>query len=242
MGHVRLEIATPGVATLTLSGADPLNIFDIEMRDELIEAIGAVRDHPDVAAVILRAEGRHFSAGADLREFGAEASTVERRRIRWDRDPWTPLWELPQPTIAALHGVAMGAGLEMSMLCDIRLAAPDVVLSLPEPRIGMLPSAGGTQSALRTIGVSRALSLCLLADRLGVDAALEAGLVHDVCEDVDGAALALAARLAALPARAARSAKVLAHAALERSLSEGLRLERLHAALSAQILERSTRR
>ncbi len=235
--RVDIEPRESGVVALTLHGANRLNIFDLEMRDELIEAVAAVRDLPDARVLLLRASGPDFSAGADLTEFGGEQSVIERRRIRWDRDPWTPLWELRRPTVAALTGVAMGAGLEMALLCDIRFASPDVVLALPEPKLGMLPSAGGTQSALRALGLSRALRLCLLGDRIDADRALAGGLVHRLCEDADAEALAFAERLAAAPPGALRSIRTLAHAALELPLAEGLRLERLHAALEDPTVE-----
>lgn len=230
-GTVALDLPEPGIATLTLTGATPLNIYDLDMRDALIESLAAARDHPDVAVVILRGAGEHTSAGADLREFGGDASTIERRRLRWDRDPWTPLWELPQPTIAALSGVTMGAGLELALLCDVRLSAPDAVLSLPEPGLGMLPSAGGTQSALRAIGASRALALCLLAERLDARTALGLRILDGVHDDVDAAALELARRLAAVPAGTLPAVKRLAHASLDRSLDDGLALERVLGAL-----------
>jgi enoyl-CoA hydratase/carnithine racemase len=238
--RVEIEPRDDGVVCLTLRGETPLNIFDLRMRDELIAAVGAVAQLPDARAVVLRATGPHFSAGADLKEFGTVASVVERRRIRWDRDPWTPLWELGLPVVAALTGVAMGAGLEMSLLCDIRYAAPDTILSLPEPRLGMLPSAGGTQSALRAVGVSRALRLCLLGDRLEADEALRLGLLDGVVADPEAEALALARRLAAVPPGTLGSARRLAHLALEVGLEDGLRLERTHARLAAARLEGST--
>lgn len=235
--RVAIEPGADGVVRLTLQGETPLNIFDLEMRDALIAAVGAAADLPDARAVVLRARGAHFSAGADLKEFGTVAGVVERRRIRWDRDPWTPLWELGLPVVAALSGVAMGAGLEMALLCDVRYAAPDTVLALPEPRLGMLPSAGGTQSALRAIGVSRALRLCLLGDRLDAAAAERLGLVG-VADDPEAAAAALARRLAAVPPGALRSIRLVAHAALETGLESGLALERTHARLAR--LEGST--
>jgi enoyl-CoA hydratase/carnithine racemase len=226
MGDVRLDLPAPGVARLTLDGGEPLNIFDLRMRDALIAGVAAVADLPDVRAVVLAAAGRHFSAGADLREFGTAGGVLAGRRIRWERDPWTPLWELERPVVAALHGVAMGAGLEMALLCDLRLAARDVVLALPEPRLGMLPSAGGTQSATRQLGVAGALRLCLVADRLDADAALDGGLVHALHDDVDAAALALAARIATRPPKALAAAKRLSRLALDVPLAEGLAAER----------------
>ena len=131
------------------------------MRDALIEAIGAVYDHPDVRAVVLSAAGKHFSAGADISEFGGAEDIVERRRIRWDRDPWGPLWDIAVPVVAALHGYTLAAGLEMAMLCDLRLATVDTKLGLPETKLGMLPAAGGTQSLTKAIGPHVALPIVL---------------------------------------------------------------------------------
>uniref|UniRef100_UPI002B25821A enoyl-CoA hydratase/isomerase family protein n=1 Tax=Candidatus Poriferisodalis multihospitum TaxID=2983191 RepID=UPI002B25821A len=98
--RVRLVFGHDGVATITLCHP-PLNIYDLEMRDGLIEAVTAVRDVPDVRCVVLAAEGKHFSAGADLSEFGTAESIFDARRIRWDRDPWLPLVNLPVPTLCA---------------------------------------------------------------------------------------------------------------------------------------------
>ena len=143
--RVSLSFSDEGVASVAISNP-PLNIYDLEMRDGLIESIAAVRDNPDVRCLLLRAEGSNFSAGADLTEFGSASSIFEGRRIRWDRDPWLPLLGLSVPTIAALKGYTVGSGLEMAMLCDLRIAATDVVMGLPETKLGMLPAAGGTQS------------------------------------------------------------------------------------------------
>ena len=111
---VTLSFSDSGVATATISNP-PLNIYDLEMRDGLIEAFSAVRDNPDVRAFLLRSGGDHFSAGADLSEFGSASSISEARRIRWERDPWLPLLSLPVPTMASLRGYAMGSGLEMAL-------------------------------------------------------------------------------------------------------------------------------
>lgn len=227
--RVALEV-DGGVAVLTLGGDTALNLYDLVMRDALIDAFAAVAAHPDARAVLLRAEGRHFSAGADLSEFGTAASVLEARRIRWDRDPWTPLWELPQPTVACLKGHALGAGLEMALLCDLRLAAPDTRLGLPETKLGMLPSAGGTQSLLRVAGPARTLALVLAATTITAEEAVELGVVQRVCDDVDAAGRETAARLAAMPAAALRAARRALRAAADLPLPLGLDAERALAA------------
>ena len=223
--RVALEVEA-GVGVLTLRGDNALNLYDLAMRDALIEALAAIAAHPDARAVVLRSEGPSFSAGADLSEFGTAPSVLEARRIRWDRDPWTPLWELPQPTVACLKGHALGAGLEMALLCDLRLAAPDTRLGLPETKLGMLPSAGGTQGLLRVAGSARALALVLSATTITADEAAELGVVQRVCDDVDAAGMEVAARLAAMPPGPLRAARRALRAAADLPLPLGLDAER----------------
>lgn len=229
---VLLDIGDDGVATVSLNRPDKLNIYNLAMRDSLIEIVAAVHDHPGARALLLRAEGRHFSAGADLAEFGTADSILDARRIRWERDPWVPLWTLPKPTVVALHGYALGAGIEMALLCDIRLAARDTVVGLPETRLGMLPSAGGTQSLPRAIGPAAALAFVLSGERLDAEAAHRRGVVHRVCDDVEAEARRVAAALASVPPPAAAAARRALHAAGDLPLSEGLAEERRLAGLA----------
>ncbi|MHB1444357.1 MAG: enoyl-CoA hydratase/isomerase family protein [Acidimicrobiales bacterium] len=197
MSTVRLEV-DGAVARVVLDRPDALNIYNLEMRDELIEAFGAVRELPEVRAMVLAAEGRHFSAGADLGEFGSAGSIFEARRVRWRRDPWSALINSDKPSVAALHGYALGAGFEMALMCDLRLAAPDTILGLPETKLGMLPSAGGSQTLARVVGPARAAWLVMTAENISASEALTAGLVHQVVEDVEAEAMELARRLASV--------------------------------------------
>lgn len=230
---VQLEVTTAGVALVSLNRPEQLNIYNLAMRDALIEAFTAVAQHPDVRAMVLRANGTHFSAGADLREFGSARSILDARRIRWQRDPWLPLLDMPQPTIVSLHGYALGAGLEMACLCDIRLAAPDTVVGLPETRLGMLPSAGGTQSLPRAIRAPRALEITLTARNIEAPEALALGLVQRIATDVDAAAVEMATCIAALPPAAVRAAVAALRAAPDLTLRDGLAQERRLARMAA---------
>lgn len=222
--HLELDLSA-GVAVISLD-APPLNIFDIAMRDALLAALAAVAEIADIRALVLRAEGRHFSAGADLGEFGSAASIVEGRRIRWDRDPWGPLWELPAVTVAALHGIAVGSGLEMALLCDLRLASPETTLGLPETKLAMLPAAGGTQSLTRAVGPHAASPLVLTGRSIDAAEATERGVVHRVVDDVDGEARQMAARLAQLRPEALLAARRAVHVAGDLPLEQGLAAER----------------
>jgi enoyl-CoA hydratase/carnithine racemase len=227
--RIRLSIGDDGVAVVTLTHP-PLNIYDLQMRDELIEAFAAVSEHPDVRAMVLAADGPHFSAGADLREFGSAGAVMAARANRWARDPWTPLWELPVPSVAALHGHCLGAGLEMSLLCDVRVAATGANLGLPEVKLGMLPSAGGTQSLARTIGASAAAPVVMLAGNLAAAEALRVGIVDVVIDDADAEALRIARSMAAHDRAALVAARRALRAAADLPLEEGLRREGVLAA------------
>lgn len=234
---VRVHFGDDGVAEVVLSRPEKLNVVNLRMRDALIGAFSAVRDVPDLGALVLRAEGPHFSAGADVSEFGNAESVFEARRIRWDRDPWYLLWTLPVPKVVALHGYALGSGLEMALLCDLRIAAHGTRVGLPESKLGMLPAAGGTRSITSWVPPSAALPLVMAGDPIEATQAQALGLIDDVLPegvDVDEVARSQARRLAALPRAAVRAALAAAKAARELPLREGLAAERRLAYLTSQ--------
>ena len=232
--RVRLIFGHDGVATITLCHP-PLNIYDLAMRDALIEAITAVRDVPDVRCVVLAADGKHFSVGADLSEFGTAESIFDARRIRWDRDPWLPLLNLPVPTLCSLHGYALGSGLEMSLLCDLRIASEDALLGLPEVKLGMLPAAGGTQSLTAAIGPAAALPLVLSGRNIVAAEAHRLGIVCEVVspDDLDSRTADLAGQLTLIGRPMARALRRCLRAANDLPLAEGLATERSMAAAAA---------
>lgn len=224
---VSLSFSDQGIATVTISNP-PLNIYDLDMRDGLIEAISAVRDNPDARALLLRSEGRHFSAGADLSEFGSASSIFEARRIRWDRDPWLPLLALSVPTVASLKGYTMGSGLEMALLCDVRIAADNTVLGLPETKLGMLPAAGGTQSLTRILGPHAASPLILTGRDIEASEALNLGIVAELVDpaELDHVSERIAHQLALIDPSIAMKLRRCLAAANDLPLSLGLELER----------------
>lgn len=226
MSPVRFEIDAAGVGVVTLCGEDRLNVFDLAMRDALLEVLALAEAHPDLRALVLRADGDNFCAGADLREFGTAEDAFDARRIRWRRDPWSVLWELTVPVVAALHGVAVGSGLEMALLCDLRLCQAGSRLGLPEAQIAMLPAAGGTQSLSRVIGRSSALPVVALGGQMSAAEALLRGIVDAVVDDVEAAARDVAVSLAGLPPHSVRAAKQALRAAADAPLEQGLATER----------------
>jgi enoyl-CoA hydratase len=224
-----------GVASVTLNRPRVLNAIDLTMRDELWTLFEAVRLDPDVGVVVFRgAGGRAFSSGADIRDFGSAPSYVEARRARQERDLWRLLLAIEKPLIASLHGHVVGAGLELSLCCDLRIAGESARLGLPELALGYLPAAGGSQTLPRMVGPGRALHMILSGEPVDAAAALAAGLVQWVVPDAELAAAtaALARRVLARPARALRLAKEAVVGGLDLPLAAGLGLEaRLRARL-----------
>jgi enoyl-CoA hydratase/carnithine racemase len=136
------------------------------------------------------------------------------------------LHDSPKPVIAAINGHCMGGGFELSMACDIRIAGSDVVaIGLPETRIGLFPSGGGSQRLPRLVGEARALEFILLGRVVAAEEALRLGLVTEVVADPLARALEIAARLAAFPAEGIGAARRLVRTALDRPLAQGLEAE-----------------
>jgi enoyl-CoA hydratase/carnithine racemase len=175
-----------GTAYITLNRPQALNAYNIKMRDELYEALGAVRDDPEVLAVILKGAGeKAFCAGADLTEFLTAPSPVIARQARFQRDVWGLFLGIEKPLIAALHGYVLGSGLEMALCCDIRLASEDARFGLPEPGLGIIPAAGGSQTLPRVIGRAAALDMLLSGRWLTAAEALRLRLVNHIFPRTD---------------------------------------------------------
>lgn len=169
------------VAWIMLNRPRVLNAYNIQMRDDLYEALTAVSWDPEVRAVVISGAGdRAFCAGADLTEFGTAPSQRIARQVRWKRDVWGLLMDLPIPTIAAMHGYVFGSGLEIALCCDIRIATANAIFGLPETSLGFIPAAGATQTFPRAVGVGQALWTLMTAERMDASRALSMGLISEV--------------------------------------------------------------
>ena len=223
------------VARISLDRPAVLNAYNVQMRDDFSQALAAVADDPDVRALLISGEGRAFCAGADLTEFGSAPSLVIARRARWERDVWGQLINLDKPVVAALHGFCIGSGLEIALLCDIRLAANDTVFAMPEVRLGMIPAAGGTQTLPRAAGPARALDLLLTGRRFTAEEALEMGLVTRLSapDGLQDEAWELAGRLAEVSPSNVSAVKRAIREGDDLPLKEALELERRLVILSS---------
>ena len=220
------------VAHISLNRPQVVNAYNIQMRDDFSEALSAVTQDPEVGALLITGEGRGFCAGADLTEFGSAPSQVIARRVRWERDVWGQLVNLDKPIVAAVHGYCIGSGLEIALLCDLRIGATGTVFALPEVQLGMIPAAGGTQTLPRVVGRSQALDLLLTGRRIESEEALEMGLVTRLTapESLRDEAWQLTASLAEPTTKAMVGMKQLLRQGMDLDLPRALELERRVAA------------
>ena len=216
------------VAVVTLDRPERLNAYDVAMRDDLWDVLGAVEDDDAVRALVLRGNGPAFSTGGDLTEFGTAPSPYVARAVRWQRDVWGALLRLRSVTVAAVHGYTVGGGMEMAMLCDLCLAADDARFALPETGLGMIPGVGGTQTLPRRVGTGRALDVVLSGRWLDAAEAVRLGIANRVVPRgrLRATALALARRMARLDPAVARAARRCVRAAHDLPLDAGVALER----------------
>ncbi len=227
MAESRLHVRSRGSVTEIEFDHPPINIYDVATRDELCDVLAAVIADPDVHVLVFRATGEHFSAGADLKEFGTAPSLHSMRDARWRRDVWGLLRAVEVPMIASMQGNAVGFGFELALQCDVRIAADDCTVALPEARVGMVPAGGATQTLARIAGTATALRLVLTGSRVTAVDARRQGLVDEVVARTDLVACTdrRADGIAARPPAAVRAAKALVWEALDVSLAEGLARE-----------------
>jgi 2-(1,2-epoxy-1,2-dihydrophenyl)acetyl-CoA isomerase len=230
MAYEQIGVSTDGgVTTITLRRPDKLNALTAVMSDELVDAFIRARDDPEVRALVVTGAGRGFCAGQDLTEFEAAYRSGQRPDIREHLvrtfHRLIPLVvETPKPVIAAVNGVAAGAGVSLALACDIRLASDEARFTQAFVKIGLVPDSGGTWLLPRAIGSARALELSITGDVIDAATALEVGLVHRVipAEAFEPEVRTYASRLAAMPTAAIAATKQLLREALGLGLDEAL--------------------
>ena len=223
------------VSVLTLRREEKLNALSTAVERELAVALDsdAVRAS---AAVVVTGSGRAFSAGADVTELRGRRPEDVVAYYRETGDVYERVAALPQPSLSAISGYCLGAGLELALATDFRIADETAVFGFPEVGLGIVPSSGGTQRLIRVVGPARAKELILLRDRIDAREALAAGIVTEVVAPgaVLERTLELAQRLAELPALAVSVAKQAIDAIPDASREAGILIERLAYGLLAQ--------
>jgi 2-(1,2-epoxy-1,2-dihydrophenyl)acetyl-CoA isomerase len=223
-----LEVTRDGnVLELTLDRPDAMNAFTVDLHKELATALKDARA-PDVRAVILTGAGRAFTAGQDLEE--AQGSEIEpgERLQRFYNPNIRAIQALEKPVIAAINGVAAGAGVGLALACDLRIASEKASFVPAFVSIGLIPDSGTSWFTTRILGEARAFEWLTSNRRLKASEALEWGLVHEAVapDDLLPRARERAANLASTPGEAAGMTKRLLHQALTDTLDEQLELER----------------
>lgn len=221
-----------GVARLTLNRPQRLNSFNAQMHQEVRDALALVQSDSAVRVLVLRGAGRGFCAGQDLGERavapGGEAVDLGESIERDYKPLILTLRRLPIPVIAAVNGVAAGAGANLALACDLIVAARSASFVQAFARIGLVPDSGGTWFLPRLLGPARALALALLGETLPAAQAAEWGLIWRCVDDDDFAAEidSLAERLAEAPTRALAHIKRLFAETWTHTLEQQLDVER----------------
>ena len=205
-----------GVATITLDRPEALNALTVEMKIALREAVERAAEDDAVRAVVLTGAGRGFCVGQDLREHadGLAAGDTELTTVSEHYNPIVmALTSLPKPVIAAVNGMAAGAGASLAFACDFRLAADNAGFLMAFARVGLGPDTGASWTLQRLVGYGRAMAMLMLAEPVTAQQALDMGLVNGVvaAEDLAAAAAELAGKLAAGP--------TVAYAGIKRALA-----------------------
>lgn len=216
---VRSEVGEDGVSVVRLCRAAKRNAVDIALAEALASACEAAEADDRVGCLLIAGEGQSFCAGIDFHAFAALFAEPGGLEQAFARIPgaFARIEALAVPVVAALHGAVLGAGLELALAADVRIAARGARLGLPEVRVGMVPDLGGIGRLVDVVGHAAASRLVLGAEDLDADGALALGLVSEVVspDDLLPRARAVAARIASHPRRATREAKRLLRAAAD---------------------------
>jgi methylglutaconyl-CoA hydratase len=181
---ISLEVSPRRIATVSLNRPDRGNAFDQTMLDELSDQFAALGTDEQVRVVVLRGSGRHFCTGADLASRAPDAKETSGRSAKPPatlRDVLVALDTLPKPTIAVVHGGAIGGGAAFAACCDIALATEQAFFSIPEVRVGMAPM-GVMPFLVRAMGHRGFRRYGLSGERMTPAEALRLGLVHQICD------------------------------------------------------------
>jgi 3-hydroxyacyl-CoA dehydrogenase len=180
------------IAVLTLN-SPPVNALSQAVREGVVKGMQQAIDHSAVKAVVLICEGKTFIAGADITEFGKPPQSPSLHETE------DAIESSPKPVIAAIHGTALGGGLEVALCCHYRIAVPSAKCGLPEVHLGLLPGAGGTQRLPRIVGVEQALEMVTSGKHVDAKTARAAGLVDEIVPEGElrSAAVALAKKVVA---------------------------------------------
>ena len=228
MAYTCIETKTDDrVFIITLNRPKALNALNLQLMDELTDALKKGDDDPQIGAIILTGSEKAFAAGADIKEM-ADKTYMDAYKNDFITANWEQAAKCRKPVIAAVAGYALGGGCELAMMCDFIIAADNAKFGQPEITIGAIPGAGGTQRLTRFIGKSKAMEMCLTGRMMNAEEAERCGLVSrivpvaDLMED----ALETARKIAGFSAPSVMMCKEAVNRSYETSLAEGMLFER----------------
>ena len=227
-GGLRVEHPAEGVRVLVLDRREHRNSLDLEVFTRLAHELALIRSDSAVRSVILTGANGAFSSGADfaaIEYFSRLPEAEVAESLAGHMRVVDMLWALPQPTIAAIDGPAVGAGMSLALACDIRVGSPTVALFPSFIRMGLLPDMGASWLLPRLIGEGAALELLLTGRPIDAEHALRMGLAHKLVDDALATALDLAKTFAARPAAAVVATKRLLRGAADGDLVRAVDLE-----------------
>jgi enoyl-CoA hydratase len=199
---VRTKI-TDGVAVLTVSNPERRNAMNLELSAKLVDALQSATDEDGVGAIVITGEEPAFCAGGDL----GELAMADPATLRTVYAGFLAVANCPLPTIAAVNGAAVGAGLNLALACDLRMAGPRAKFDARFLQLGLHPGGGYTWMVQRAIGTQAAAAITLFGEAVDAEEAARIGLVHRVVDDVVAGSVELAARAAAAPRDLVRTTK-----------------------------------
>jgi 3-hydroxyacyl-CoA dehydrogenase len=186
-----VEMERHGDVAVLLVDNPPVNALSRGVRDGLLAGVTQADGDDSVKAILILCKGRTYIAGADIREFGEAAGGASLHAVH------DALEGARKPTLSAIHGTALGGGLETALACHFRVATGSARFGLPEVKLGILPGAGGTQRLPRVVGVRKALEMMTSGDPVGADFALESGLIDEIVDDLLEGGVAFANKVVA---------------------------------------------
>jgi enoyl-CoA hydratase len=220
------------VALVTLNQPEALNVVNWDFLTQLETIQNSIEADQSIKAVIINANGDHFSAGIDLKLLQQVSSQFVLDKLVWLQRLYSRWQDMPIPVVAAVQGVCYGSGVELILGCDIRIASEDVKISIPEVAFGLSPDMGGTTRLTQLVGIGQAKRLILGCEVIDSQEALRIGLVEIVVpkEQLQKRALKLAHKMAGFPPVAVRFAKKGINLANESSVAAGLLFEQAQSA------------
>lgn len=228
--HNVIQIERDGnIGWIVLNRPDQINAINDLVRENFPKAIAQLDADPDIKVIIVRGAGtRGFCVGADIKETRPPESAADVRQ-RMENTRWIEsIDKSSKPVIAAIHGFCLGGGMELALACDIRFASPNASFALPEVGLGLIPGGGGTQRIAELIGLSRALDMLLVGERIPAEEAKNSGLITRMSRSNDSLiedVRAFGEKISLKSGRALSYAKKALRTSLDTNLKEGLNTE-----------------